>query len=109
MYRNVQGALNEFTPDFILYNAGTDILINDPLGALNITAEGIINRDQIVFEEARQRKIPIVMVTSGGYQKETGPIIADSILNLWKKGLISWPAAQEYGRQHNKKKSNSEL
>ena len=32
--RHVAGALNEFKPDFVMYNAGTDILINDPLGRL---------------------------------------------------------------------------
>ena len=29
---------------------------------------GIVRRDEIVFAEAKQRSIPIVMVTSGGYQ-----------------------------------------
>lgn len=33
--------------------------------------KGIIERDQIVFQEARQRGIPIFMLTSGGYQVET--------------------------------------
>ncbi|KAK2152442.1 hypothetical protein LSH36_328g00006 [Paralvinella palmiformis] len=35
--RHVQGALNEFEPNFILYNAGTDILEGDPLGCLSIS------------------------------------------------------------------------
>ncbi len=33
--------------------------------------QGVMTRDQIVFEEARKRKIPIFMVTSGGYQVST--------------------------------------
>jgi len=36
-FRHVQGALNEFEPNFILYNAGTDILEGDPLGCLSIS------------------------------------------------------------------------
>lgn len=92
-------ALNDFKADLIMYNAGTDILINDPLGRLSITADGIIRRDEIVFDEAKRRNIPIVMVTSGGYQKETGAIIADSILNLWTKKLIQWPAAEAYTKR----------
>ena len=39
--RNLEGALNEFHPDLIVYNAGTDILEEDPLGCLSITAEVI--------------------------------------------------------------------
>ena len=38
---------------------------------------------------ARARCIPIVMVTSGGYQRSTARVIADSILNLRAKHLIS--------------------
>nr|KAI8735532.1 histone deacetylase 11 isoform X2 [Biomphalaria glabrata] len=59
--RHVEGALNEFTPDLVVYNAGTDILEGDPLGLLSITAEGIIQRDEIVFTKCRSRNIPIVM------------------------------------------------
>ncbi|VDI21017.1 histone deacetylase 11 [Mytilus galloprovincialis] len=85
----IDEALNEFEPDIIVYNAGTDILKGDPLGNLDITAEGIIKRDEIVFSKVRAKKIPIVMVTSGGYTMETAKIIADSILNLKDKKIIS--------------------
>ncbi|XP_044157912.1 histone deacetylase 11 isoform X1 [Bufo gargarizans] len=86
---HVKGALNEATPDVIVYNAGTDILDGDPLGGLSISPQGIIKRDEIVFSIARSRSIPILMVTSGGYQKRTARIIADSIINLHNLGLIS--------------------
>lgn len=86
---HLDGALNEFPPDIIIYNAGTDILKQDPLGCLAITPKGIIERDEIVFTKARQRNIPIVMLTSGGYQKCTARIIADSIINLFAKNLLS--------------------
>ncbi|KAL7986283.1 hypothetical protein Chor_011449 [Crotalus horridus] len=85
---HVEGALNEMRPDIIIYNAGTDILDGDPLGGLAISPEGIIKRDEIVFRAARKHRIPILMVTSGGYQKRTARIIADSLLNLHHLGLI---------------------
>ncbi|KAM5148926.1 histone deacetylase 11 [Mantella aurantiaca] len=88
---HVKGALNEVTPDVIVYNAGTDILDGDPLGGLSISPQGIVKRDEIVFSIARSRSIPILMVTSGGYQKRTARIIADSILNLHNLGLIEKP------------------
>lgn len=56
--------------------------------------QGIIERDKIVFENARKRNIPIVMVTSGGYQQSTARIIADSILNLRKKAIIQCDDAE---------------
>ncbi|XP_069500082.1 histone deacetylase 11 isoform X3 [Ambystoma mexicanum] len=85
---HMEGALNESKPDVIVYNAGTDILEGDPLGGLSISPQGIVKRDEIVFQIAKRHRIPILMVTSGGYQKRTARIIADSILNLHNMGLI---------------------
>ena len=93
---NMKEALSEFHPDIIVFNAGTDVLEGDPLGNLAVTEQGIILRDELVFKSARERNIPIFMLTSGGYQKRTAKVIADSILNLHKKGLItsSYPELQ---------------
>ncbi|KAM9443922.1 histone deacetylase 11 isoform 2-T2 [Clarias gariepinus] len=93
-----EGTLNEVRPDIIVYNAGTDILDGDPLGGLAISPQGIVKRDEIVFSAARRRGIPILMVTSGGYQKKTARIIADSILNLHRQHLISGEVPEEAGQ-----------
>ncbi|GAB6030865.1 Histone deacetylase 11 [Chamberlinius hualienensis] len=82
-------AVEEFVPDLIVYNAGTDVLIGDPLGSLRVSAQGILRRDEMVFKHARMRNIPILMLTSGGYLRQTARIIANSILNLKDKKLIS--------------------
>lgn len=55
--------------------------------------QGIIRRDEVVFMKARERRVPIVMLTSGGYLRCTARIIAESILNLHTLGLISGPSA----------------
>ncbi|XP_042536199.1 histone deacetylase 11 isoform X2 [Dipodomys spectabilis] len=86
--RNVEKALQEHLPDVVVYNAGTDILEGDRLGGLSISPGGIVKRDELVFRVVRGLQIPILMVTSGGYQKRTARIIADSILNLHDLGLI---------------------
>lgn len=44
-------------PEFIIYNAGTDCMEGDPLGRLGITAEGIIQRDEIVFQHCLKTSI----------------------------------------------------
>ncbi|CAF3717055.1 unnamed protein product [Adineta steineri] len=90
LHINLEKSLKEFQPDFVVYNAGTDILEGDLLGNLDITPEGVIIRDEIVFSKCiRERNIPIVMCTSGGYQRTNARVIADSILNLNRKKLIS--------------------
>ncbi|XP_056001159.1 histone deacetylase 11-like isoform X2 [Ostrea edulis] len=92
--RHTSEALKEFQPDAVVYNAGTDILEGDPLGNLSVTPQGIIERDRIVFSHVRHQNIPILMVTSGGYQRSTARIIADSILNLKQNGLIGCEEAE---------------
>lgn len=88
MCSHLKESLDEFQPNFIIYNAGTDILEGDPLGRLKISPAGIMNRDEIVFQAAVSRSIPIMMVTSGGYQLNNAHIISQSILNLLHKDLI---------------------
>lgn len=34
--------MENFKPDFVIYNAGTDILAGDPLGRVNISQKGVI-------------------------------------------------------------------
>lgn len=61
-------------------------MAGDPLGQLNISPEGIIKRDEMMFQLAKQvYKVPIVMLLSGGYQRTNAPVIADSIENLISK------------------------
>ncbi|KAK9148938.1 hypothetical protein Scep_007695 [Stephania cephalantha] len=84
----LEAAGNMFDAELLVYNAGTDILDGDPLGMLKISPDGVIQRDEKVFRFAKEKKIPIVMVTSGGYMKSSARVIADSIVNLSKKRLI---------------------
>uniref|UniRef100_A0A1B0GHV1 Histone deacetylase 11 n=1 Tax=Lutzomyia longipalpis TaxID=7200 RepID=A0A1B0GHV1_LUTLO len=85
---NLDAALAEFPPEVIIYNAGTDILDGDPLGALAVSPNGVIQRDEEVFRRAIATKIPIVMLLSGGYLRSAASVIANSILNLSAQGLL---------------------
>jgi len=82
--KNLEKLLNEKKIDFIFYNAGTDIMSGDPLGGWDISDQGVIKRDEIVFKAAKRRGIPIVMVLSGGYQKKNAKVIAVSIENIMR-------------------------
>lgn len=84
----IEVASNQFVPELVVYNAGTDILDGDPLGRLKISPEGVVMRDEKVFRFAKELNVPIVMLTSGGYMKSSARVIADSIINLSTKSLI---------------------
>ncbi|KAJ8637843.1 hypothetical protein MRB53_012110 [Persea americana] len=81
-------AEQNFNPELVVYNAGTDILEGDPIGRLGVSPAGIISRDEKVFRFSKERNIPLVMLTSGGYMKSSAGVIADSIANLSSKSLI---------------------
>lgn len=68
-----------------IYNAGTDVFVDDPLGCLSLTADDILERDLFVMNEFRARKIPVVMLPSGGYTAESYRLIARSARELLTK------------------------
>lgn len=77
--------LNEFRPDIVFYNAGTDILKGDPLnGGVSITSRGVIERDSLVMSTFISKKIPIVMVLSGGYSDQSAQVISESLEKIYK-------------------------
>jgi histone deacetylase 11 len=78
--------LKEDLPEFMsknggaklaFYNAGTDILAGDPLGNLNISYDGVIERDRFVIELLSKLNIPTVVVTSGGYTKTSYKLVTN--------------------------------
>ena len=73
------GALDAVRPDLVIYNAGSDPFVNDPLAGLRLTMSDLADRDSIVVTFARERSIPVAMVLSGGYSAESWRIHADSI------------------------------
>ena len=58
--------------DIILYQAGADAHIDDPLGGF-LTNDQMRERDLAVFKEAKSWNIPIVWNLAGGYQVELFP------------------------------------
>ena len=64
-------------PDLIVYVAGADPYRDDRLGGLDISMEGLAERDRIVYEESAKHKVPIATTLAGGYArnpKETSEI-----------------------------------
>jgi acetoin utilization deacetylase AcuC-like enzyme len=60
----------QFTPDFVFYNAGVDVHIDDRLGRLALTNDGIAARDQAVISRFARLNIPLCGVIGGGYSKD---------------------------------------
>jgi histone deacetylase 11 len=68
------------------YNAGTDILAGDGLGAMSVSAAGVRERDRYVLELLVQHRIPTVVLLGGGYTQQSHQLVADMaafVLETW--------------------------
>lgn len=72
-------ALDAVQPDLVVYNAGSDPFVGDPLACYRLTGADLAKRDLLVVDMVRQRAIPLAMVLSGGYSAESWKIHADAM------------------------------
>jgi acetoin utilization deacetylase AcuC-like enzyme len=56
-----------FGPQIVFYVAGADPYLEDQLGGLSLTLEGLRERDRIIFDIALAHHIPVVVTLAGGY------------------------------------------
>jgi acetoin utilization deacetylase AcuC-like enzyme len=84
--------LRDFDPGVILYQAGADVHIDDPLGGL-FTTEQMRLRDATLFTIARELGIPVAWNLAGGYQMESDgsiPRVVELHLNTFEEALRIW-------------------
>ena len=79
VHEALPAALDAVRPDLLIYNAGSDPFVADPLAGFRLTASDLAERDLMVVTVARERGIPVAMVLSGGYSAESWRIHADGI------------------------------
>lgn len=56
-------------PGIVLYQAGADPYLDDQLGSLRLTLEGLRERDRLVIEGCAERGIPVAVTLGGGYAR----------------------------------------
>lgn len=67
--------------------AGTDVYEGDQLGRLQLSADGVLARDKLVFHRLVEANVPWVMLLGGGYSKESYHLVAQSVgyaLRTWR-------------------------
>jgi len=66
----LSSGLRQFEPQLIFYVAGADPFVEDQLGGLHLTLEGLKRRDELLFRVARAHEIPVVVAYAGGYANQ---------------------------------------
>lgn len=67
--------IKQFSPDFAFFLSGVDILETDKFGRLKVTPAGCRRRDEIVFTQLKNNRIPCVVAMGGGYSPEIKTIV----------------------------------
>ncbi|WP_243730210.1 histone deacetylase family protein [Marinomonas balearica] len=86
-------------PDFIFYDAGIDVHVDDRLGFLTLTDDDIRERDRYVIETCLDLGLPVACVIGGGYDRQEWKVAQrHSLLHqvaseIWyERGLSSMPS-----------------
>ena len=74
--RNSLIDLESIESDIIFFQAGVDTLASDRYGKLLLTAEGLNARNEMVFDFARKRKNPLLILMGGGYSEPIDNTVA---------------------------------
>lgn len=75
-------------PDIVFYNAGVDPHLEDRLGRLKLTDEGLRQRDRLVLSHCIARGWPVACVIGGGYSRD--------IASLGRRHSIIHHVAREF-------------
>jgi acetoin utilization deacetylase AcuC-like enzyme len=79
----LDAAFAHFRPQLIAYVAGADPYVEDKLGGLALTIDGLKQRDRTVFRAAQSAAAPVFSVYAGGYAmrvEDTVTIHANTVL-----------------------------
>jgi acetoin utilization deacetylase AcuC-like enzyme len=73
--RGLNEALARSGADLAIYLAGADPYLDDRLGRLALTKQGLLRRDRMVFEACATTDVPVAVTMAGGYARN----IADTV------------------------------
>ncbi|MEQ9168253.1 MAG: hypothetical protein RLO12_18485, partial [Fulvivirga sp.] len=73
--KNLNELVTKVNPDFVFFQAGVDVMKGDKLGKMNLTKEGVKQRDELVIESCKSYNIPIVITMGGGYSEKLKDLI----------------------------------
>ena len=76
-------------PDLVFYLAGADPHEGDRLGRLQLSFEGLRQRDRQVFQWAAEKRLPLAMAMAGGYGKDMADTVQVQI-NTFALAYETW-------------------
>jgi len=69
-WEGLERLVERVEPDLVVYDAGVDVHVDDRLGRLALTDDGLMRRDTAVLELMMSMGVPTACVIGGGYDKD---------------------------------------
>lgn len=97
LLKTLPDVVHHVDPALVYFVAGCDPAEDDPLGNWKITRDGMLRRDQLVFDLLRRRKrpVPMVVVIAGGYGDGAWRYTARTIAWLMTGRAVDPPRTEE--------------
>jgi acetoin utilization deacetylase AcuC-like enzyme len=73
--RGLRDALARAEADLAIYLAGADPYVDDRLGRLALSKQGLLTRDRMVFEACERAGVPVAVTMAGGYARDIGDTV----------------------------------
>lgn len=94
VYEGARRAIAASGADLALYIAGADPFSGDRLGKLNISKEGLAERDHIILDLCAAAGLPVAIAMGGGYARDIDDIvdIHANTIRIASERVSSWTA-----------------
>lgn len=73
--RHLPRMIRDHAPDIAFYLAGADPYVEDQLGGLALSLDGLRKRDELVFDYLRAHGVPVAVTLAGGYARNTADTV----------------------------------
>ena len=74
--RLVPSLLERVQPDLVFFNAGVDPHVDDRLGRMALTDQGLLARERMILTTCLRHRVPVVGVMGGGYDDDIERLVA---------------------------------
>jgi acetoin utilization deacetylase AcuC-like enzyme len=88
----LERALEESRAELAIYVAGADPFVDDRLGRLSVSKEGLAERDRLVLESCRERGIPVAVTMAGGYARNVEDTVEIHLQSIEKAATLLDPS-----------------
>jgi len=96
----LEAALDAAEADLAIYLAGADPFEGDRLGRLSVTKSGLAERDRIVLETCKERKIPVAITMAGGYARKVEDTVDVHFQSIKRAAFLLRSAADKPKETH---------